>query len=102
MQERSGRYQIHRSSIRRDKPFGSDIEVRLILFDLLHLAGQSLLAEPYDQRRARLAALPRPDPYRVSVSGRSPELGTAASRPRATVLVAVRGDNHLRYVVTSA
>ncbi|WP_372659860.1 non-homologous end-joining DNA ligase [Amycolatopsis kentuckyensis] len=67
MQERRGRYQTHRSSIRRDDPFASDIEVRLILFDLLHLAGQSLLAEPYDERRARLAALPMPDPYRVSV-----------------------------------
>jgi bifunctional non-homologous end joining protein LigD len=57
----------HRSSIRRAEPFESDIEVRFIAFDLLHLAGQSLLDMPYDERRARLAALPMPDLYRVSV-----------------------------------
>jgi bifunctional non-homologous end joining protein LigD len=67
MQERRGRYQTHRSSIRRAEPFRSDIEVRFIAFDLLHMAGQSLLEVPYDERRGRLVALPMPDPYRVSV-----------------------------------
>jgi bifunctional non-homologous end joining protein LigD len=84
MQERRGRYQTHRSSIRRAEPFESDIEVRFIAFDLLHLAGRSLLDTPYDERRARLAALPMPDPYRVSVVRRSPSptwTPTAAPRP---------------------
>ncbi|ALG08199.1 hypothetical protein [Kibdelosporangium phytohabitans] len=41
MQERRGRYQKHRKSIRRDQPF-DDVPVRLLLFDLLALGGQNL------------------------------------------------------------
>ncbi|KAA9156237.1 DNA ligase D [Amycolatopsis acidicola] len=66
LQERRGRYQSHRSSIRRDEPF-DDVPVRFLAFDLLRYAGRSLLTAPYDERRALLEALPLPDPYRISV-----------------------------------
>lgn len=35
-----------------------DIPVTLLLFDVLHLAGVSLLTRPYDERRAALESLP--------------------------------------------
>ncbi|QXV55803.1 DNA ligase D [Amycolatopsis sp. TNS106] len=66
LQERRGRYQTHRSSVRREEPF-EDVPVRFLAFDLLRLGGTSLLAEPYDERRRRLTRLPMPDPYRVEV-----------------------------------
>ncbi len=66
LQERRGRYQTHRSSPRRNEPF-DDAPVRFLAFDLLHLGETSLLRQPYEQRRAQLTALPKPDPYRVSV-----------------------------------
>ncbi|OKA03546.1 DNA ligase D [Amycolatopsis regifaucium] len=66
LQERRGRYQTHRSSVRRDEPF-EDVPVRFLAFDLLQLGGRSLLAEPYDERRRQLTQLPMPDPYRVEV-----------------------------------
>jgi bifunctional non-homologous end joining protein LigD len=66
LQERRGRYQTHRSSPRRDQPF-DDVPVRFLAFDLLQLGGTALLRAPYDERRAQLAALAMPDPYRISV-----------------------------------
>jgi hypothetical protein len=66
LQERRGRYQTQRSSIRRDEPF-YDLEVRFLAFDLLQLWTKSLLGAPHDQRRQQLVALPMPDPYRVAV-----------------------------------
>jgi bifunctional non-homologous end joining protein LigD len=66
MQERRGRYQKHRTSVRRDLPF-EDVPVRLLLFDLLMLDGQSLLNQSYDQRRELLTGIPMPDPYRISI-----------------------------------
>ncbi|MEU0529113.1 DNA ligase D [Amycolatopsis tolypomycina] len=66
LQERRGRYQTHRASPRRNEPF-DDVPVRFLAFDLLQLGTTSLLRKPYEQRRARLTALPMPDPYRVSV-----------------------------------
>ncbi|UOX92630.1 DNA ligase D [Amycolatopsis sp. FBCC-B4732] len=65
MQERRGRYVRHQSG-----PPGrefEDVPVRFLAFDLLRLGDRSLLATPYDERRALLASLPMPDPYRVSV-----------------------------------
>lgn len=66
LQERRGRYQTHRSSVRREEPF-EDVPVRFLAFDLLRLGGVSLLAEPYEERRRRLTRLPMPDPFRVEV-----------------------------------
>ncbi|MEU4674834.1 DNA ligase D [Amycolatopsis sp. NPDC023774] len=66
LQERRGRYVKHAGSLRRDDPF-DDLPVRFIAFDLLHLAGRSLLTEPYDERRRLLAGLPMPDRHRVAV-----------------------------------
>ncbi|SFW88421.1 DNA ligase D [Amycolatopsis australiensis] len=66
LQERRGRYQTHRASTRRTEPF-DDAPVRFLAFDLLQLGTTSLLREPYEKRRAQLAALSMPDPYRVSV-----------------------------------
>ncbi|MEU7791498.1 DNA ligase D [Amycolatopsis sp. NPDC049159] len=65
MQERRGRYVRHQSG-----PPGrafEDVPVRFLAFDLLRLGDRSLLTTPYDERRALLASLPMPDPYRVSV-----------------------------------
>ncbi|MEV0675005.1 DNA ligase D [Actinosynnema sp. NPDC050436] len=65
LQERRGR---HRR--RRDLPprgAGSGVDVRFLAFDLLRLGEDDLLRRPYDERRAMLAALPMPDPYRVGV-----------------------------------
>lgn len=67
LQQRRSRYQTHQSSIRRGQPFHHDVAARFLAFDLLQLGGESLLQAPYDERRARLAALPMPDPFRVSV-----------------------------------
>ncbi|WP_370973849.1 DNA ligase D [Amycolatopsis sp. cg9] len=66
LQERRGRYQTHRSSIRRGEPF-EGLPVRFLAFDLLQLGTRSLLGAPYDERRQQLLALPMPDPYRVAV-----------------------------------
>ncbi|MEU3627858.1 DNA ligase D [Amycolatopsis coloradensis] len=66
LQERCGRYQTHRASLRRDEPF-TDLSVRFLAFDLLQLGEESLLRAPYDERRERLLAVPMPDPYRVAV-----------------------------------
>ena len=66
MQERRGRYQKHRSSVRRDEPF-DDVPVRFLAFDLLQLGEAVLLGEPYEERRRMLTQLPMPDPYRISV-----------------------------------
>ncbi|MFI7119209.1 DNA ligase D [Amycolatopsis sp. NPDC049868] len=66
LQERHGRYQTHRSSVRREEPF-EDLPVRFLAFDLLRLGDESLLRAPYDDRRRQLDALPMPDPYRVAV-----------------------------------
>jgi bifunctional non-homologous end joining protein LigD len=66
MQERRGRYQKHRRSVRRDQPFG-DLPVRLLLFDLLMLDGRSLLDQPYERRRELLTGIPMTDPYRVGI-----------------------------------
>jgi bifunctional non-homologous end joining protein LigD len=66
LQERRGRCQTHRASHRRDEPF-DDAPVRFLAFDLLQFGKTALLREPYEQRRALLAALPMPDPYRVPV-----------------------------------
>ncbi|WP_244199856.1 DNA ligase D [Amycolatopsis thailandensis] len=66
LQERRGRYQTHRSSVRRDEPF-EDLSVRFLAFDLLQLGDESLLRAPYDDRRRQLDGLPMPDPYRVAV-----------------------------------
>jgi bifunctional non-homologous end joining protein LigD len=63
LQERRGRYQTHRGS---PIPF-DDLPVRLLVFDLLRLGDRSLLGAPYDERRALLAGLAMPDPYRVAV-----------------------------------
>ncbi|WP_336159987.1 ATP-dependent DNA ligase [Amycolatopsis sp. VC5-11] len=66
LQERRGRYQTHRSSVRGNEPFDGP-PVRFLAFDLLRLGTESLLDAPYDERRRELLALPMPDPYRVSV-----------------------------------
>ncbi|WP_084628650.1 DNA ligase D [Amycolatopsis nigrescens] len=66
LQERRGRYQKQRGSLRGDQPF-DDVAVRFLAFDLLRLGDTRLLAEPYDERRRLLAELPMPDPYRVAV-----------------------------------
>ncbi|KDN21917.1 DNA ligase D [Amycolatopsis rifamycinica] len=66
LQERRGRYQTHRSSPRRTEPF-HDVPVRFLAFDLLQLGTTSLLREPYEERRALLAGLAMPDPFRISV-----------------------------------
>lgn len=66
LQERRGRYQRHR---RATRPIESidDVDVRFMAFDLLHLGASDLIGQPYDNRRAQLAALPMPDPYRVGL-----------------------------------
>ncbi|OLZ51751.1 DNA ligase D [Amycolatopsis coloradensis] len=66
LQERRGRYQTHRASLRRAEPF-TDLPVRFLAFDLLQLGEESLLRAAYDERRERLLAVPMPDPYRVAV-----------------------------------
>jgi bifunctional non-homologous end joining protein LigD len=66
MQERRGRYVKHTGSLRADEPF-ADAPVRFLAFDLLRLGDRDLLKTPYDERRHLLAALPMPDPSRVSV-----------------------------------
>nr|WP_192741342.1 DNA ligase D [Amycolatopsis roodepoortensis] len=66
LQERRGRYQTHRGSVRREEPF-EDVPIRFLAFDLLRLGGVSLLGEPYEERRGRLTQLPMPDPFRVEV-----------------------------------
>ncbi|MBE1493380.1 bifunctional non-homologous end joining protein LigD [Amycolatopsis lexingtonensis] len=65
MQERRGRWVRHQSGP-KGREF-SDVPVRFLAFDLLRLGDRDLLATPYDERRALLASLPMPDPYRVSV-----------------------------------
>ncbi|WP_438938452.1 DNA ligase D [Amycolatopsis orientalis] len=79
LQERRGRYQTHRSSVRRGEPF-EDIPVRFLVFDLLQLGGVSLLREPYDERRRQLTRLSMPDPYRVEVVRAFTFTGLAADR----------------------
>jgi bifunctional non-homologous end joining protein LigD len=65
MQERRGRWVRHQSAPKTTK--FDDVPVRFLAFDLLRLGDRDLLKEPYDERRRLLAALPMPDPYRVSV-----------------------------------
>ncbi|RSD25043.1 DNA ligase D [Amycolatopsis eburnea] len=65
MQERRGRWVRHQSGP-KGREF-ADVPVRFLAFDLLRLGDRDLLATPYDERRALLASLPMPDPYRVSV-----------------------------------
>ncbi|WP_439379178.1 DNA ligase D [Amycolatopsis lexingtonensis] len=65
MQERRGRWVRHQSGP-KGREF-TDVPVRFLAFDLLRLGDRDLLATPYDERRALLASLPMPDPYRVSV-----------------------------------
>lgn len=69
LQERRGRYQHHRRTLRRDEPFDEDgaVDVRFLAFDLLRTGRTNLQPSPYDERRDRLASLPMPDPYRVSI-----------------------------------
>jgi bifunctional non-homologous end joining protein LigD len=79
LQERRGRWQTHRASPHRDQPF-QDAPVRYLAFDLLQLGQTSLLDQPYDTRRAALAQLPMPDPYRIRVVPTYPYEDLAADR----------------------
>ncbi|MBP2183788.1 hypothetical protein [Amycolatopsis magusensis] len=48
-------------------PLRDSANPRTSAFDLLQLGERSLLAEPYHARRAALAQIPIPDPYRIAV-----------------------------------
>ncbi len=80
LQQRRGRYRKHAGSLLRDEVFTDVAEVRYLAFDLLRLGDRSLLAEPYDERRALLEQVPMPDPYRVSVVPAFPFGQLAADR----------------------
>jgi bifunctional non-homologous end joining protein LigD len=63
LQQRRGRH----TRRTRDRAEPADIDVRFLAFDVLHLGGNQLIAEPYDERRRILTALPMPDPHRVAI-----------------------------------
>ncbi|MCE7003012.1 DNA ligase D [Kibdelosporangium philippinense] len=65
LQDRRGRFRKHQTAGRVDQFEG--IPVRYLVFDLLRLGDQSLLGQPYEQRRAQLTQIPMPDPYRISI-----------------------------------
>ncbi|QRP48438.1 DNA ligase D [Amycolatopsis sp. FDAARGOS 1241] len=66
LQQRRGRYQTQRGSLRRNESL-DDVPVRFLAFDLLRRGAKALLAEPYDERRRRLEDLPVLDPDRIAV-----------------------------------
>ncbi|OAA20004.1 bifunctional non-homologous end joining protein LigD [Frankia sp. EI5c] len=51
-------HRIHLTDPHRVRRAAAAVPVRYLVFDLLVLAGRELLDQPYDARRARLAALP--------------------------------------------
>lgn len=63
LQKRLGRRMIHGDLFLSDEGQDSSIPLRFIAFDLLWLAGQSLLATPLRERRALLEKLELPLPF---------------------------------------